>query len=539
MAGSASTPIDLSQSVVANSRPSSANAKPTMFCSVLSPVPDAGRWGELREAPIYFRDLHLDQIVEAVTKGWKEYDLGPFFRMPLADLDSVVFRQEVMRDLDEQGLSAAIQAFAEWMRTMRMYLDRTKRSHYRYEREPWLLSAAEVYCYALQHLREHLHGNVVKSRGLRGFREYLDGYLASPQFMKLAADTASLGSALSAIRYCLVLNDSSVIVREYDGEADYSVKVEATFEKFRRGAVKDYRSKLPERAGMNHIQARILEGVARLNPDTFRTLESYYLEHAAYPDETIARFDREIQFYVAYLSHVAKFRRAGLAFCYPTLSQSSKEVGSRAAFDLSLAEKLVEQKTDVVRNDFSLTGSERNLVVSGPNQGGKTTFARTFGQLHYLASLGLPVPGTEARLFLFDRIFCHFEREENIQTLRGKLQDDLIRIHEILERATPNSIVIMNEIFSSTTLDDAVDLSKKVMARISQLDAIGVWVTFLTELSEFNEKTVSMVSTVDPADPAIRTFKIERRPAEGIAYALAVAEKHRVTYDWIKRRVKP
>jgi DNA mismatch repair protein MutS len=512
---------------------------PVTFHSILFESSDSHIVGDKIEPPEFFRDLNLDQIVDTIMADREEYNLKPFFYTRLNDLAAITYRQEVMRDLESEPLFQGVKSFSNEMHRMRGHLAAAKNWSYKFSKERWFLDAVEIYCAAVVELRRVLEMAGPNSRGLRSFRKYLGQYVESDRFQTLRREADAVKSELSAIRYCVRIKGGSVTVSPYDSDIDYTAAVEEMFAKFKQGAVKDYRCKSTALPGMNHVEAAILDRVAHLNPQAFSALDEFCAKHENFLEKPIVDFDREIQFYVAYLEYAEAFKRAGLKFCYPQVSDMGKEVWSRDGFDLALAGKLIKENSSIVCNDFNLSGSERIFVVTGPNQGGKTTFARTFGQLHYLASLGCPVPGSEARLFLADCFFTHFEREEDITTLRGKLQDDLVRIHHVLEQATPNSIVIINEIFSSTSVKDGVHLGEKVLERLSQLDALGVCVTFLDELASFNEKTVSVVAAVAPENLTRRTFKIERRRADGLAYALAIAEKYRLTYDRLKERIKP
>jgi DNA mismatch repair protein MutS len=508
------------------------------FYSILFEAPRDRIADDALAAPDFFVNLNCDQIVDAITAGKEEYNLEPFFHGYLRNVDAIKYRHEVMQDLESPSLLERVTSFTREMHDMREHLARIKKLHYKEQKHAWLLDAVEVYCSSVHSFANDLSNARLKSRGFLEFRDYLSNYVGSVPFAALVSETKRLKADLSTVKYCVLIKGDGFTVRKYDSEIDYSVDVLRTFDKFKQVAVANYLVKYSESDDMNHIEAKILEFVANLHPEIFLALDEYCTRNELFTDETIAAFDREVQFYIAYLAYTAPLKRAGLHFCYPRMSDRSKEVHDYDGFDIALAHKLLEKKSSVVCNDFHLKGKERILVVSGPNQGGKTTFARTFGQLHYLASIGCPVPGSKAQLFLFDRLFTHFEKEEEVENLRGKLEDDLIRVHDILDHTTSRSVIVLNEIFTSTTIQDETFLSEVVMEKIIDLDLLCVWVTFVDELASFGPQTVSMVSTVVPENPALRTFKIVRQPADGLAYAMAIAQKYRLTYGSIMERVK-
>jgi DNA mismatch repair protein MutS len=496
------------------------------------------RGNDRLDVPEFFADLNCDQIVDSITTGKDDYNLKPFFHACLSRLEAIHYRHEVMADLEHPQLHQCVTCFASKMRSVREHLLQTKKMYYAEQKHAYFLDGVEIYCEAIKSLVYALAYSTLHSHGFLTFRNFLNEYFHSARFTALFSEVKKLKSDLASVEYCVLIKSGGFTVRKYEAEADYSAEVEHTFEKFQQGAVKDYRVKFSASVDMNHVEAKILEFIARLYPEVFGAIADFYSKNQNFIQRTIAIFDREVQFYIAYLEYTTALKRAGLRFCYPQVSNTNHEVHVYDGFDIALAHKLVKENLSVVCNDFYLQGRERVLVVSGPNQGGKTTFARTFGQLHYLASIGCPVPGREAQLFLFDRLFTHFEKEEKVENLRGKLEDDLVRIHDILSRATLHSIIVLNEIFTSTTIQDETYLSGKVMEKIIELGLLCVWVTFVDELASVGPQVVSMVSTVVPANPVLRTFKILRRPADGLAYAMAIAQKYDLTYDSIRRRIE-
>lgn len=488
-------------------------------------------------APAYLPDLRLDTLIARLCARREEYDLAPWFGERLGRTEEIEWRQRVFQDLERAEVRAPVDQFAAAMRTVREERALASRRSHPLQQQAWLLESLRTYGGAAEALAKGLRQAGLDSDGMRGLSAFLQGYVATPGFRRLREEAERLSQALAGVRFQVQLRGSRVRVTRHSGEGDYTREVTGTFARFLDGVPPGRREPSDEGAEASAVEARILEGVAGLHPQLFGELAAFCAEHRDAVDATLRRFDREVQFFTAYLDQVHALRRVGLEFSYPRVSGTSRELAVERTFDLALAVKLAREHQAVVTNDVRLSGPERVLVLTGPNQGGKTTFARAVGQLHHLAALGCPVPGVGARVPLCDHILTLFPREEDASLTRGKLEDDLVRTRQVLDSATPTSLVILNELFSSTALRDALVLSRRLVERMIALDVLCVCVTFLDELSRLGPSTVSMVALVGPSDPALRTFRIVRRPADGHAYAQALAEKHRLTESQVRERI--
>lgn len=486
--------------------------------------------------PDFFRDLNLDQVVDQLTAGCEEYRLRAYYCTPLHSPEQVRYRQDVLQDLDDAAFADRIRAFADDMRSTRNRLRLAATLRSGHHRAAWVLYAATTYCAAVRALADDLTARQLQAAGWLAFRGYLAAHVHGNEFSTMDGEARELQSQLTGLTYCIRIRGGTVGISPYQGEDDYAAQVTGAFAKFRQSDVEPSRLRTVPYPQLNHVEAQILDRVALLYPDVFRRLHTFVEGHGAFIDDAIELFDREVQFYLAYLALIEPLRAAGLPFCRPEVVPGG-DVRAHETFDLALSAKLVRDGVRVVRNDIEFSGPERIAVVTGPNQGGKTTWARTLGQLHHLAALGLLVPGTAARLLLADRVFTQFERGENMTDLSGKLADDLTRIRAVLDAATARSVVVVNEIFTSTTLEDSRFLGEQVLRTMIERGCLGAYVTFVDELASLAPQVLSMASTVAPDDPAVRTLKVVRRPADGLAYADVLAAKHGLTFQRIAERV--
>ncbi|SDJ16521.1 MutS domain V [Pseudomonas delhiensis] len=216
----------------------------------------------------------------------------------------------------------------------------------------------------------------------------------------------------------------------------------------------------------------------------------------------------ELAFYIGCLNlreHLSELRGD---ICFADVSPAGQyRQAFEGLYDICLA---LNMRRAVVGND--LAGDDRQLfVITGANQGGKSTFLRSIGIAQLMLQCGLFVPARQLRANLCDGLYTHYKREEDASMKRGKLDEELARMSDIVDHLSPRSILLCNESFAATNEREGSEIARQVVRALAEA---GVKTFFVTHLHDFAHSLYeappagSLFLRAERRDDGGRTFRI-------------------------------
>jgi len=186
-----------------------------------------------------------------------------------------------------------------------------------------------------------------------------------------------------------------------------------------------------------------------------------------------------LDFYVGFADYFVNLKIRGFDICRPTLLPMEQR---RMAVSNARNPLLIEAKSDgkkIVPNDIVNNAEENMFIITGPNNGGKTTYVKTIGLIQLLSQKGLFVPAESADVSFLDGIYTHFISPDDITKGEGRYRNELRRIKEIFEKATPYSLVILDEPCGGTSYEEG---QRQSLALLDGFHRLGSTTYFTTHM---------------------------------------------------------
>ncbi len=314
-------------------------------------------------------------------------------------------------------------------------------------------------------------------------------------------------------------------------------------------------------SGEEHLNSVTHRAPPDIDTALFKELGSFTKEYAGRIAEAlksyrsgflsdISELERQLDYYGSAAAFIKSVRSKGLPMCRPKLLPPERRTASlKGIFDLGFYRRLVSEdalaKLDgrVVLNDIDFDGEARFYMVTGANNGGKTTFARAAGLCQVMAQAGMYVPAESAELSLCDNIFTHFPHEERVGIDTSRFTEEIKELKEIVRKMTPQSMVILNESLQSTTPEECLQIAGIHIGLFAAAGVRGLYVTHLTGLyrkvlalnmQNNPTKLGSLVSQTDESGEK-RLYKMAKREPSGESLAFSIYRRYGATLADIGR----
>ncbi len=221
----------------------------------------------------------------------------------------------------------------------------------------------------------------------------------------------------------------------------------------------------------------------------------------------------ELAFYVGSLNLHAQLVEKGEPVCFPLPeAPATAAFSARGLYDPCLSLKL---EARAVGNDVD--GDNRSLVIiTGANQGGKSTFLRSVGVAQLMMQCGMFVPAETLRASVCSGLFTHFKREEDSAMKSGKLDEELRRMSGIVDAIVPSSILLCNESFASTNEREGSEIARQIIRGMLEAGVRVHFVTHMFDLAQgfyLRKSNRALFLRAEREENGRRSFKlVEREP---------------------------
>ena len=539
--------------------------------SLLWPTGAARRHTELDTQCV--RDLELDQTLLALTRSSIERaKVREILTRICTDPAVIAYRQDVIEDLwDHAEFREGLEALLPSVGALDSYRSSFDRKRSTFQDVTWRLGELDHFVSCVSGLNDLFEavGEGVRAEGWRTLRGLIAQTAADPVYRNLTRElpgmldtlrtkaSVTIGVNLDSQLRPVAATLLSVNARRFTSSSFLDRLLGRETDDFKGiGPLHsvpelDPGPGIPGLAGgrqdVNPLMVPLFSDLARVLDSVCRPIARILRRYVTVQSGFLATLSGDMTFYLAALRLMERLRGHGLPVCRPGIAPMDERVGElREAYNLNLALQDAGQTdgTDrIVRNDVCMDRDHRITILTGPNQGGKTTYTQMVGLCQILAQAGLWLPAASARVSPVDNVFTHYPIEESLAKATGRFGDEAQRLGHIFKRATRHSLILLNESLSSTSPGESVYLAQDISRILRRMGTRAIFATHLHELAaavpQLNAEAdgdsglVSLVASrlQDGEDGDQRSYRVMPGPPMGRSYAREIASKYGISYE--------
>ena len=216
----------------------------------------------------------------------------------------------------------------------------------------------------------------------------------------------------------------------------------------------------------------------------------------------------ELAFYIGCLNLHERLLELQAPFSFPDASEAEAlRFSSSELYDVCLA---LSANKRPVGNDIAGDGKAL-IIVTGANQGGKTTFLRSLGLAQLMTQSGMFAPAAKLSIGIVNGLFTHFKREEDAGMKSGKFDEELARMDAIVDNLKPRSLILFNESFAATNEREGSEIARQIVSALLERSHRVVFVSHQYDFTHGlfqTRRDWSLFLRADRLEDGRRTFKL-------------------------------